>query len=231
MQRINNDLHIVPALWPKGQTGAVSGDIISMKNYQHCDIRIAVGASPGGTVAVTLDKSAAVAAATAELAFTKFFSSGLKLNITGKSGAFTADSDYTAGDTITGGTSNATAVVYKDMGTYLLCHSHNGTAFTDAETITGGTSGATATVDGTLYDEDIMLPRVTASATTYTFTIPAVADQVYVIPVGASDLGDGYNCLQLEMAAPSAGTVTYDATYILSGPRYAGTPMPTAIYD
>jgi len=221
---LHKDFTIVPALWPKGQTGAASGDIISMKNWKHCDIVIQVGASPGGTVAVTLDKSAAVSAASTTLAFTRYLRTGFRVDHGGASNA----AGFTAGETLTGGTSGGTGVVVKDYGSFVLMHTSNGTAFSSGETITGGTSGYTATSTSASKNEDMLLD---ATASSNTFTIPAVANKTYVIPIDASDLGDGYDCLELEMAAPSAGTVTYGASYVLSGPRYGDEPAETAIYD
>lgn len=68
-----------------------------------------------------------------------------KLNYTSPSGTFEE------WETITGGTSGATAIVlYNDTdNNYLILGQVEGT-FQDGETITGGTSGASATVSGTL---------------------------------------------------------------------------------
>ncbi len=58
---------------------------------------------------------------------------------------------FTAGETVTGGTSGATAVVLEDdgPGTRLLVKTIGGTPpFVDAELITGGTSTSTATTSG-----------------------------------------------------------------------------------
>ena len=63
------------------------------------------------------------------------------LGITGASGAFTV------GETITGGTSGATAVYVSDDGTTMNLTSVSET-FQSGETITGGTSGETATTTG-----------------------------------------------------------------------------------
>lgn len=71
-----------------------------------------------------------------------FYTEG-KLNFTSLSGTFTQ------GETITGATSGASAVVQFQDVSHLLLRVINGT-FTDTETITGATSGATATVNGTI---------------------------------------------------------------------------------
>jgi len=53
---------------------------------------------------------------------------------------------FQLGETITGGTSGATAVVYDTAAEYLLIKDSAVGTFTNSETITGGTSGATATL-------------------------------------------------------------------------------------
>jgi len=63
-----------------------------------------------------------------------------RLTITSKSAAFTV------GETITGGTSGATATVKVDADTYLDVSERSVTVFTDGEEIEGGTSGSTATM-------------------------------------------------------------------------------------
>jgi len=72
---------------------------------------------------------------------TGFDSYNSTLGITGVSGAFTV------GETITGGTSGATAVYVSDDGTTMNLTSVSET-FQSGETITGGTSGETATTTG-----------------------------------------------------------------------------------
>ena len=221
MDLINGKATVVPAIWPIDGAGAYSGDICSLKMYNHCDVVVHVGAAPGGTSVMTFDKSAAVAAATVTLAFTRILRSGFVVDYTAGSAAFTV------GETVTGGTSGGTGVVVEDTGSSLYMHTTNGTAFAAAETLTGGTSASTATSTSATKNEDILLPQTVAS----TFTIPAVANQTYVVPFDAADLGDGYTCLQVELGAASAGTIPLSAAYVLSEPRQAGEPMPTAIYD
>lgn len=83
-------------------------------------------------------------------------SSGKYIPLSGITGTFTV------GETITGGTSAATAtVVYYYPGGFLLVSGGAGT-FTAAETVTGGTSGATATVTkyaATVYGHCAILPN------------------------------------------------------------------------
>lgn len=69
----------------------------------------------------------------------------LTLKISSVSGSFSVS------ETVTGGTSGATATIDNIYTNYLKCTSISGT-FTIGETITGGTSGATAVVDNNAYD-------------------------------------------------------------------------------
>ena len=50
----------------------------------------------------------------------------------------------------------------------------------------------------------------------------------YVIEIDASQLTDGYDCLQLAWSAPGGATLV-SAVAVLSGARYAGSESPTAI--
>lgn len=221
MQRINNDFVVVPMTFPTtDQTSTVSSDILSMKNYRHADLVIQVGAI-GKAVAVTLNKSAAVAAATIALAFTRFLSTGFVLKYDGPS----VDTPAAAGETISGAGGGA-ATIYKDTGTELICYGYNGTTFVDNETVTCS-GGKTVVADGIQINEDIMVPR---TATSNTFNLAAVASKQYVIPIDAADLLDGYDCVQVELA--DCDTITHVAIFaILSEPRYMGEIGKTALYD
>jgi hypothetical protein len=72
---------------------------------------------------------------------------------------------FTVGETITGGTSGATAVVAGFKNTVILNLSEINGTFVAGETITGGTSGATATVSSavvpTSYDGEWIYPYPT----------------------------------------------------------------------
>lgn len=216
--------HIVPAIWPVDlNTGANAGDYVSLKLYTHCTVNIACGTVAGGGTAVVTLKQATAVGGTGEkaLAFTKYWMTGTKLKINTKTGTFAV------GETVTG-TGTGAGVVYKDNGDHLLLYTVNGTAFVDAETVTGGTSGFTAKADGIGVDEDILLPCTCSS----TFTIPAVSNRKYVIEVEATslDMDNEYDCMRVHIAQAGAGNIG-SADYILSGARYSGDPMPSAIYD
>jgi hypothetical protein len=67
-----------------------------------------------------------------------------------------------------------------------------------------------------------------ASATTAGFSTSTNDNVMYVISIDASQLSDGYPCLQLELSDPSAATVV-SAVAILSGARYGSEASATAI--
>jgi len=218
---INVDYAKVPLLFPTtDQTGAVSSDIASMKIYRHVDLCINVGPI-GKATAVTLNKSAAVAAATEALAFSKYYSTGFVLEYDGAS----TDTPAAAGETVTGA-GGGVGYVYKDLGDKLICYAFNGTTFVDNEVLTFS-GGKTAVANGIQKNEDIMVPR---TASSNTFNLAAVANKQYIIPIDAADLGDGYDCIQVEIA--DCDTVTHlSIDAIFSKPRYGSEIPETAIYD
>jgi hypothetical protein len=218
---INIDYAKVPLLFPTtDQTSTVSSDIASMKNYGHVDLCINVG-SIGKAAAVTLEKSAAVAAASTSLSFTKYYSTGFILDYDGAS----SETPAAAAETVTGD-GGGIGYVYKDLGGRLICYAHNGTAFVDDEVLTFS-GGKTATADGIQKNEDIMVPR---TATSDTFDLAAVDDKQYIIPIDAADLEDGYDCIQVEIAdCESATHLSIDA--IFSKPRYGSEIPETVLYD
>lgn len=227
MQAINNKIKVVKALTAMpsdASAGALVGDIISLKNWGHVDILIRAGATMDADAAVTLQKGTSVSSAATAMPFTRYLQQGKRVHITGATGQFTV------GETVTGSSSSATGVVYKDEGDSLILYdcSVSTPAFT-AETLTGGTSGVTATGviagvggSGTYADDecDLMVPR-TATSNTFNLLGTTEVEMLYVIPVDAADLGDGYDCLELNIADSGGGSNAYvDAVYILSEPRY-----------
>ena len=115
--------------------------------------------------------------------------------------------------------------MYKDLGNKLICYAFNGTTFVDNEVLTFS-GGKTAAANGIQKNEDIMVPR---TATSNTFNLAAVASKQYVIPLDAADLGDGYDCFQVEIA--DCDTATHVAIFAIMKPRYQGEIPETAIYD
>jgi len=202
------------------QTSTVSSDIISLKNYGHADLYIAVGAI-GKAAAVTLDKSAAVAAATADCPFTRYLASGIRLKYTTPS----VDTPAAAAETVAGA-GGAAATLYRDTGTELIMYGWDGDTFVDGETVTLS-GGKTVVADGIQFNEDILVPLTAANDT---FNLAAVANRLYCIPIDAADLGDGYDCVQIEIA--DCDTATHLAMWaVLSKPRYMQAISETALYD
>lgn len=87
-----------------------------------------------------VDISSIISANTVNNAVDVFGNNGDKFNLSGKTGT------YTRGETVTGGTSGATARLLEDNGASIQMDTIVGT-FTPTETLTGGASGATATFD------------------------------------------------------------------------------------
>jgi hypothetical protein len=222
--RLVEQQHVVPAVWPVDfNTAANPGDYVSMKNYKHLTVVIMQNTA-GGTAAVTMLQASAVAGTGEKaLSFSEYFMTGAKWKFTGKSAT-----DFQVGETVTGA-GGASGVVSEIGADYLLVYTVNATAVVDGETLTGGTSGATATADGAGVDEDILLK---CSASSNTFTIPAVANRMYVIEIDASslDLDNDFDCVRVNIAQ-ATGAGIGSALYVLSEPRYQGVPMESAIYD
>lgn len=210
----------MPLIWADSYDGAVVSDGISMKNYRQCDIYIMIGAVIGQAGAVTLQKGTSVASISTSLSFTRYFSTGHLLKYDGAS----VDTPAAAGETVTG-EGGGISYIYKDFGGLLVCYAFNGTTFVDNEVLTFS-GGKTAVADGIQINEDIMVPRTAASDT---FNIAAVGNKMYCIPVSADMLGDGYDCLEVNIA--DLNTTEWAAWAVLSSPRYASEIMQTAIYD
>ena len=101
------------------------------------------------------------------------------VSITGITGTFTA------GEIVTGGTSNATATVYEVGADYLYLTSRDG-VFQDAETITGATSGATATQSGSIST----LPQVLTWTTKYKYLLSEACALIWKRMKGANDVAE-----------------------------------------
>lgn len=97
--------------------------------------------------------------------------------------------------------------------------------FDKAKTVAGGSN-----VDG------ITMPRaykhtgalgaaiayvLQAAATSFTSSNTGSGQDLYLFDIEADELGDDYDCLQVELGASNAANIVA-AWYILSGPRYAG---------
>lgn len=220
MQKVNNEIAVVPILWPDSQDGALNSDIISLKNFRQAEIVIIIGDTIGKAGAVTLKKGANVSSAATALAFSRYLSTGFVLEYDGAS----SETPAAAGETVTGN-GGGIGYVYKDLGNKLICYAFNGTTFVDNETLTFS-GGKTATANGIQKNEDILVPR---TASSNTFDIAAVASKTYCIPISAEDLGEGYDCIKLAVADLDSTKLT--AFVILSDMRYGGEIAETTIYD
>lgn len=221
MQQENNTIHTVPILWADSQDGALVGDVISMKNYRQADFYVMLGAVVGKTGAITFHKGTTVGGSpSTALAFTRRNETGFILKYDGPS----VDTPAAAAETILGAGGGRGTIV-KDTGTALICYAYNGTTFVDNETVTCS-GGKTVVADGIQVNEDILIPVAVAGNT---FDIDDIGYKLYHIPISAEDLGDGYDCVELNVA--DLDTTELAAWVVLSGPRGMADPPPTAIYD
>ncbi|MFA5458632.1 MAG: hypothetical protein WC261_13500 [Synergistaceae bacterium] len=220
MQEYGKNHVVVPLLWASQQDGALVADILSLKNYRQADIYVMLGATVGQAGAITLQKGTSVSSAATSMSFTRYYETGFKLKYTSPS----TDTPAAAAETISGA-GGGSATIYKDTGTELICYGYGGTTFVDGELITCS-GGKTMTADGIQINEDILVPR---TATSNTFNVNAAGYKLYMIPVNAEDLGDGYDCVELNVA--DLNTTDLAAWAVLSEPRYLAEIPETAIYD
>jgi len=221
MQKEGNIIKTVPVLWADSQDGALVGNVISMKNYRQADFYVMVGAVIGQAGAITFHKGTSVdGSPSTALAFTRRLETGFKLKYTAPS----VDTPAEAAETISGAGGGAATIV-KDTGTELICYGYNGTTFVDGELITCS-GGKTMTADGIQINEDILVPVAVSSNT---FNVNAAGYKLYCIPISAEDLGDGYDCVELNIA--DLNTTELAAWVNLSDPRFMAEIPETAIYD
>lgn len=139
--------------------GVFSQSIVAdrTKNFRQIDRAIP---APSGEINLELESDLA---GHFLLAVIGAMTSGRYIPVTSVSGTFQV------GETITGGSSSATATItaISSEGDYLLTGAHTGT-FTDGETITGGTSSATATLtkaDNAVYGHESNFPQTSLDVT------------------------------------------------------------------
>ena len=223
---LNNKYAVVPGWFPVDKNGGGASDIITLKDYHQAEIYIMTGAAVTQTAAVTLDQGVSVSSCDTDLAFTLYYETGLMLNYDGASTGVGA----APGETATGAATGV-MTIFEDLGGILVGNKWGADqVFVDNEVLTFS-GGKTAVVDGTLYNEDIMVPTVLAAGVD-TFNITQVIDfhKTYMIPVNSSMLNEGMDCIELNIADPLTPSLMA-CFYILSQPRHAGLPMQTAIYD
>ena len=222
---LNNKYAVVPLNVPTDHANLWAGDVISLKNYHQAEMYFATGAAFTKTAAVTLHQGVSVADCATALGFTLYYETGMML----KYDAASTGVGAAAGETATGDTSGGIVVIVEDLNGILMGYKGDDiTAFADNEGLTFS-GGKTAVVDGVLYNEDIMVPR-TAALNTFNVTAALDINKIYCIPVNSSMLNEGMDCIEVNMADCDQPSIMA-AWAILSQPRYAGIPMPTAIYD
>lgn len=217
---MQNLYHVVPLIWAQSKDGAIASDVLSLKNYKQADFFLMIGAVTKAA-AVTMKKGVSVSSCTTALTFTRYYKTGFVLDYDGASDEIVES----AAAAFTGAGGGA-GVVYKDTGSRIYGYEYNGTTFVDNETVTFTTSGRTVVADGIQKYEDILIPMTAASNT---FDIEATANRLYKVPISADMLGDGYDCVCMNIA--DADTTLYAAWAVLYGARYQAEIPETALYD
>jgi len=102
MYGINNAYHIVNILRPQSQSGALASDHVSMKGYNHADVIHEIGAhGSSGTCAITLDQMSLVGTAgTTTLPLVDYYVSGGKIFVTNWNGTAWSDDEQVTGATL-----------------------------------------------------------------------------------------------------------------------------------
>lgn len=134
------------------------------------------------------------------------------LSLTSISGTFTA------GETVTGGTSSAIGVVVSFSGSNLAIKVTVGT-FVTAETVTGASSSATGTVDSISTANMLVKHQVNSDDTVSRFSLlqgPSPAAMVISVgngSVGDQGLRDSFGCNRLEKTATGVYKMYFDRTF------------------
>ena len=226
MDALNNKYGISLGFSNIDKTGGGASDIWSMKNYNVAEIYLITGAALA-TGTITMEQGISVSSVATALAFDRYYESGCRLKYDGASTQIPA----AAGEVATGATNTALGTVYEDLnGELILYNRTNNLIYVDNEVLTFS-GGKTAVVDGVLYDEDIMVPRV-VTGDTFTLTTAIDINKVYMVPIHSSMLNTAAQMDCIEMVLTTfAGASVMTCFAILSEPRHGGTPMPTALYD
>jgi hypothetical protein len=222
MQDLTSRLVRIGSLVPQSCAGAVAGDYLSLKNAGKCMVEISLG-SITTSVTIQLRQATAVAGTGVKaLNFTHVWRQGGKIGITALSGAFQV------GETVTGGTSSATGIIYRTGTGELILHTVSGT-FQAAETLTGGTSGATAT-SSTALTNDGMKMRVPLSAAANTVAL-TIGSQTYEIEVDPAslDVANDFDCITADVSAVGGASLV-GISYLVE-PRYNEDPQKSLLID
>lgn len=222
MEGYGKKYHLAVGWSPVDKDGGGTSDIICLKGYAMAEVWILVGGTMTKTAAVTMSQGLNVTTCATSLPFDRYFDSGCHLLYDGASTQIPA----AAGETAIGA-ATASGYVYSDNGSEIVLYGRDETAYVDNEVLTFS-GGKTAVVNGTLFNEDIMIPR-TATSDTFSITQVHDASRRFMIPISASMLTSPNDCISLTIGDPDTCLMT--CFYILSNCRTAKIPMPTAIYN
>ena len=134
---------------------------------------------------------------------------------------------FQVGETITGGTSSATGVLFSVTSSEMVIHTVSGT-FQTAETLTGGTSSATATSTTALTNDGMKMRVAMTAANTVALTI---ANQTYEIEVDTAslDVNNNFDCIMADVSAVGGASLV-GISYLIE-PKYTQDPQLSHIYD
>ena len=212
----------VTSVAPQSCAAAVAGDYISLKNINRCVVEISLGAI-NTSVTVQLRQATAVAGTGAKaLNFTHVWRRGGKIGITGTSGTFSV------GETVTGGTSSATGVIYSLTSSEMVLYTISGT-FQSGETLTGGTSSATATSTSAITEDGSKMKVALTAANTVALTLGSQTYEIEVDPASL-DVANGFDCIMADVSAVAGGAGICGISYLIQ-PKYTQDPQLSHIYD
>lgn len=223
MRSIMGGLVRIASIVPQSCAAAVAGDYISLKNLQKMVVLVTLGAITT-SVTVRLRQAIAVAGTGVKaLLIYAVWRKGAKLSMGTVVGAFAV------GETITGGTSGATGIIYSINTSELVIHTITGT-FAAAETITGGTSGATAVVSAAITENGLKMrvPLATPAST----VVLTNDNETYEIEVEPSDLdvANDFDCVVADVSAVGGGAGLAAITYIGKA-LYTEDPQKSLLID
>lgn len=220
---LNNKYVVVPLWFPIDKNGGGVSDIISIARYDHAELYIMTGAAVTQTATVTVLQGVSVTTCATALNFSLYYQTGFVLKYDGAN-----RSDGSAAGVTVAGAGGGSGLIYEDLGDRVVCYDYNQTTYVDNEVLTFS-DGKTAVADGIQINEDIMIPRTTA---TNNFAITAVTDihTTYCIPINGAMLVDGNDCIALSITDPLTPSLMV-AYAILSNSRFGQTPGTTALYN
>lgn len=222
MKQLMNDLSIIGSIAPVSATGAVSGDYASLKNALKCAVLVMTGVVDT-SITVRLRQAQDVSGTGVK---------ALNFSAVNRQGGYLSmeslTANFTVGETVTGETSSATGVVYRNDSSKVFVHSISGT-FEAAETITGGTSSATATTTSVLTAAGMKMRVEVAAANTIALTVSGESLEIEVEP-DTLDVENGFDCIVADVSAEAGSGSLIGISYLVRE-RYIEDPKLSLLID